>query len=48
MVHSRNDAALSRRDWLRLSTLGICGSSLSGWLGTLAAATARSPQRKRS
>jgi Protein of unknown function (DUF1501) len=39
---------LSRRDWLRLSAVGVLGGSLSGWLGKLADATAADPQRKRS
>src|SRR5947209_3855358 len=39
---------LSRREWLRLSTAGVVGYSLSGWLGALADQTARHPQRKRS
>jgi hypothetical protein len=39
---------LSRRDWLRLSAAGVVGSSLSGWLETLAATAADNPQRKRS
>ena len=41
-------SSLSRRDWLRLSTAGVVGSSMSGWLETLAADTADHPQRKRS
>jgi hypothetical protein len=39
---------LSRRDWLRLSTAGVVGFSLSGWLERLAAATANNPARCRS
>jgi uncharacterized protein (DUF1501 family) len=39
---------LSRRDWLRLSTAGVVGFSMSGWLEHLAAAAATDPQRKRS
>jgi hypothetical protein len=39
---------LSRRDWLKLSTAGVVGYSLSGWLETLAADTASNPERKRS
>src|SRR6266568_2651393 len=39
---------LSRRDWLRLSTVGVLVASMSGWLETLAADTASDPQRKRS
>src|SRR5579871_1044374 len=41
-------SSLSRRDWLRLSAAGVLGSSMSGWLETLAAETANHPQRKRS
>jgi Protein of unknown function (DUF1501) len=39
---------LSRRDLLKLSAAGVAATSLSGWLGTLAADTAANPQRKRS
>ncbi len=39
---------LSRRDLLKLSAAGVATTSLSGWLGTLAADTAANPQRKRS
>jgi hypothetical protein len=38
----------SRRDWLRLSTLGVAGFSASGWLESLAADTAGHPARKRA
>src|SRR5689334_3633056 len=40
--------SLSRRDWLRLTTAGVVGASMSGWLEALAADTATHPQRKRS
>jgi Protein of unknown function (DUF1501) len=39
---------LTRRDWLRLSAAGVIGGSLSGWLGSLAEATAKDSSRKRS
>jgi uncharacterized protein (DUF1501 family) len=39
---------LSRRDWLRLSTAGVVGYSLSGWLGAFADQAARDKQRKRA
>src|SRR6516225_1863794 len=39
---------LSRREWLRLSTAGVLGASLSGWMERLAVATAASPERKRA
>jgi hypothetical protein len=39
---------LSRRDWLRLSAAGVLGSSMSGWLETLAAHAAAHPARKKS
>src|ERR1700721_509587 len=39
---------LSRREWLRLLSAGVVGSSLSGWLDALAADTAANPRRKRS
>jgi len=28
---------LSRRDWLRLATAGVIGTSMSGWLDVVAA-----------
>jgi len=43
-----SDGRLSRRDWLRLSTAGVVGYSLSGWLGALADEAANNPQRRRS
>jgi hypothetical protein len=45
---SRSSLALSRREWLTLSAAGVIGYSMSGWLETLAAETAKSPQRKRA
>jgi uncharacterized protein (DUF1501 family) len=39
---------LSRREWLKLSATGVGSFSLSGWLGALAADTARNAQRTRS
>ncbi len=39
---------LSRREWLTLSSAGVIGYSMSGWLENLAAATATSPERKRA
>jgi hypothetical protein len=39
---------LSRREWLRLSSLGALGASMSGWLENLATAAANSPERKRA
>src|SRR5437899_4548060 len=49
MTRSASSAPrLSRRDWLRLTTAGVVGYSLSGWLETLAQDVAESPQRKRS
>src|SRR5438876_5741985 len=41
-------AQLSRRDWLRLSTAGVVGYSMSGWLESMAADIATDPQRRRS
>src|SRR6266704_7139393 len=41
-------ASLSRRDWFRLTTAGVLGASMSGWLETLAQDAAKNPQRKRS
>src|SRR5947209_1943767 len=45
MPHS---SSLSRRDWLRLSTAGVVGFSLSGWIERLAAAAADDPKRRRA
>lgn len=39
---------LSRREWLRLSSLGALGASMSGWLENLATVAAGSPERKRA
>src|SRR5437870_4486996 len=39
---------LSRREWLKLSTAGVVGWSMSGWLERLAADTAGDPMRKRA
>src|SRR5438132_6717879 len=41
-------AHISRRDWLRLSTAGVIGCSMSGWLESMAADIATDPQRRRS
>jgi uncharacterized protein (DUF1501 family) len=40
--------SLSRRDWLRLSTAGVVGFSVSGWLGALAKDAAAHPKRRKS
>src|SRR5262249_56855727 len=40
--------ALPRRDWLRLSTAGFAGGSMSGWLSGLADGAAAHPNRRRS
>jgi hypothetical protein len=45
---SHSSLHLSRRDWLRLSTAGIAGCSMSGWLGKLAAVAAADANRRRS
>ena len=37
---------LSRREWLRLTSAGVLGCSVSGWLQTLAADIAAHPQRR--
>lgn len=39
---------LSRREWLRLSALGVLGAGLSGWMPAMAHAAANDPKRKRS
>ncbi len=45
---SGSSHSLSRREWLTLSAAGVIGYSMSGWLENLAAATAKSPDRKRA
>ena len=40
--------SLSRRDWLRLTTAGVVGASMSGWLEVLAQDAAKNPERKRA
>jgi hypothetical protein len=42
------DHSLTRRDWLRLTSLGFAGVTLSGWLEDLAGAAAAHPARKKS
>jgi len=44
----RSTLQLSRRDWLRLSAVGVLGGSMSGWLERLAANTAADPSRQRA
>src|SRR5262249_4618758 len=39
---------LSRRAWLKLSSVGVVSYSLSGWLQAMAADTANDPKRRRS
>src|SRR5258707_804722 len=39
---------LSRRDWLKLASVGALGASASGWIENLAHAAAAHPMRKRS
>ena len=39
---------LTRRDCLRLSTAGVLGGSMSGWMEALAESTAGQPQRRRA
>ncbi len=45
-MHRR--VSISRRDWLRMASVGVAGASMSGWLETMAADTAQNPQRRRS
>jgi uncharacterized protein DUF1501 len=45
---SDSTPVLSRRQWFKLSTAGVVGYSMSGWLDRLAADTATNPQRKRA
>ena len=37
---------MNRRDWLRVSTVGAVGFSMSGWLRALAAETAGTTPKK--
>jgi len=39
---------LTRREWLRLSSAGVIGASVSGWFGLLAQALSREPNRKKA
>src|ERR1700731_238492 len=39
---------ISRRDCMRMAAAGVSFASVSGWFGSLAAATQGHPQRKRS
>src|SRR5271170_3379990 len=39
---------VSRRDCLRMAAAGVSFASVSGWFGSLAAATQKHPARKRS
>src|SRR6266511_5988280 len=48
MTHSSDTPRLTRREALKLTSAGVVGYSLSGWLGRLAEATANDPQRRRS
>jgi hypothetical protein len=48
MSRTKPQSALSRRDLLRLTTVGAVGYSMSGWLEALADQAAKDPQRKRS
>src|SRR6516165_9906164 len=48
MSRPSSDLRLTRREWLTLTSAGVVGYSLSGWLGRLAADTADDPKRGRS
>ncbi|HYT88657.1 MAG TPA: DUF1501 domain-containing protein [Gemmataceae bacterium] len=48
MTHTSDTPRLTRRELLKLTSAGVVGYSLSGWLGQLAAATTNNPQRRRS
>ena len=39
---------MSRRHWLRLTSAGFAGTSMSGWLSKLAQGAAAHPSRRRS
>src|ERR1700732_2445220 len=39
---------ISRRDCMRMAAAGVSFASVSGWFGSLAAATQKHPERKRS
>jgi hypothetical protein len=39
---------LTRREWLKLSTVGAIGTSVSGWFGALAEALGREPTRRKA
>jgi hypothetical protein len=42
------ESRLNRRDWMRLTTAGVVGWSMSGWLESMAADAAKHPERRRS
>ncbi len=50
--HQRNSSNVlsthTRRDWLRIISAAIAGSSLSGWMPALAAETLANPARRRA
>src|SRR5262249_21686140 len=46
--HQREISRFSRRDWLKLSSLGVVGYSFSGWLEALADDAASDPKRRKS
>src|SRR5260370_37955301 len=46
--HRPTEICLSRREWFKLTSAGIIGFSMSGWLERLAQAAGKSIERKRS
>src|SRR5262245_40032215 len=48
MTHTSDTPRLTRRELLTLTTAGVVGYSVSGWLAQLANAAANKPQRRRS
>ncbi len=48
MDRSSSRPGLSRRQMLRLASVGAVGASVSGWLGNLAAVAAGDPKRRKS
>ncbi len=42
------DFSMSRRDWMRLASIGAVGGSMAGWFEALAGQAAADPRRRRS
>ncbi|GIW81528.1 MAG: hypothetical protein KatS3mg105_3335 [Gemmatales bacterium] len=45
---AKHDYQLTRREWMRLTSAGVVGFSMSGWIEALARETVNNPQRRKS